>query len=162
MSASLPPASDAPQPASADVGDPTTAGLEAGGGAELPRRDFLRIASAGTGALLAGAALTPAALDAQPQPPRGIRRRFGRASGHVVVVGAGAWGAFTAYHLRQQGVKVTLVDQYGVANSRATSGDETRGIRSSYGDRTVTADLWVRWARRSIERWRLRAIRLNP
>jgi glycine/D-amino acid oxidase-like deaminating enzyme len=154
MSASLPPASDVPQPASADAGDPNAAGLEAGGGAELPRRDFLRIASAGTGALLAGAALTPAALDAQPQPPRGIRRRFGRASGHVVVVGAGAWGAFTAYHLRQQGMKVTLVDQYGIANSRATSGDETRGIRSSYGDRTVTADLWVRWARRSIDRWR--------
>ncbi|MFM9013776.1 MAG: NAD(P)/FAD-dependent oxidoreductase, partial [Gemmatimonadota bacterium] len=72
----------------------------------------------------------------------------------MAVVGAGAWGAFTAYHLRQQGMKVTLVDQYGIANSRATSGDETRGIRSSYGDRTVTADLWVRWARRSIEKWR--------
>ncbi|MFM9013777.1 MAG: hypothetical protein ACKORK_09435, partial [Gemmatimonadota bacterium] len=75
------------------------------GCAELPRRDFLRIAGAGTGALLAGAALTPDALDAQSQPPRGIRRRFGRASGHVAVVGAGAWGAFTAYHLRQQGMK---------------------------------------------------------
>ncbi|MEK0430490.1 MAG: hypothetical protein RL139_294, partial [Gemmatimonadota bacterium] len=107
---------------------------------ELPRRDFLRMAGVGTGALLAGAAtLDPATLAAQDTQARPFRRRFGRASGHVVVVGAGAWGAFTALNLRREGVKVTLVDQYGPANSRSTSGDETRGIRSSYGDRTVSA-----------------------
>ena len=121
---------------------------------ELPRRDFLRMAGVGTGALLAGAALDPATLAAQATQGRPFRRRFGRASGHVVVVGAGAWGAFTALNLRREGVKVTLVDQYGPGNSRSTSGDETRGIRSSYGDRTVSAELWVAWARKSIERWR--------
>ena len=36
----------------------------------------------------------------------------------------------------------------------ATSGDETRGVRSSYGDRATTAELWVTWARESIKRWR--------
>src|SRR5690606_23599608 len=43
--------------------------------------------------------------------------------------------------------------QYGVANSRSTSGDETRGIRSSYGDRAESGPLWTRWARESIQRW---------
>jgi sarcosine oxidase len=55
---------------------------------------------------------------------------------------------------RKAGNRVTLIDQYGAANSRSTSGDETRGIRSSYGDRTVTAELWTAWARRSMQRWR--------
>ena len=122
---------------------------------ELPRRDFLRLAGLGTGALLAGVSVP---LDAQqaatPYPVAPARRGRARASSHVVVVGAGAWGAFIAWHLRRQGNRVTLLDQYGVANSRSTSGDETRGIRSSYGDRTVTPELWVSWARESIKRWR--------
>ena len=72
--------------------------------------------------------------------------------GHVVVIGAGAWGSWTAYHLRERGVRVTHIDQYGAGNSRATSGDESRGVRSSYGDRATVA-LWSQWARASIKRW---------
>jgi sarcosine oxidase len=71
----------------------------------------------------------------------------------VVVVGAGAFGGWTAYYLRQLGASVRLVDAYGPGNSRATSGDETRGVRSSYGDRGVWADLWTRWANEAIGRW---------
>ena len=127
--------------------------------ADLPRRDFLRMAGVGTGAILSGLGATP--LDAQspaqgtrPAPaPRGAAAARARPSSHIIVVGAGAWGAWTAWHLRKAGNRVTLIDQYGAANSRATTGDETRGIRSSYGDRTVNAELWSSWARKSIERW---------
>ncbi len=119
----------------------------------VPRRDFLRIAGLGTGALLAGG--LPSTAAAAPtdhgQPQAGGRAR---PSTHVIVIGAGSWGAFTSLNLRKAGHKVTLIDQYGAANSRATSGDETRGIRSSYGDRTLTPELWTSWARQSIQQWR--------
>ena len=42
----------------------------------------------------------------------------------VVVVGAGVFGVWTAYHLNHLGVKVTLLDAYGPGNSRASSGGE--------------------------------------
>jgi glycine/D-amino acid oxidase-like deaminating enzyme len=52
------------------------------------------------------------------------------------------------------GAKVTMVDAYGPGNSRSTSGDETRGVRSSYGDKTgQLGELWMLWARESIKRW---------
>ena len=117
----------------------------------LPRRHFLRLAGVGAGALLAtGCVSIPAAA-----PARGIAppQRSRNGVGHVVVIGAGAWGGWTAYYLRQRGARVTLVDAYGAGNSRSTSGDETRGIRSSYGDRT-SGELWTPWARSAIQRWR--------
>lgn len=121
----------------------------------VPRRDFLRIAGLGAGALLAGALPATAAAEsvaglAASEPTRGRAR----ASMHVIVIGAGSWGAFASLELRKAGHKVTLIDQYGAANSRATSGDETRGIRSSYGDRTLTPELWTSWARTSLQKWR--------
>ena len=39
----------------------------------------------------------------------------------VVVVGGGAFGAWTALHLREMGHTVTLLDAYGPGNSRATA-----------------------------------------
>jgi sarcosine oxidase len=71
----------------------------------------------------------------------------------VVVIGAGAFGVWTAYYLRRMGAKVTLVDAFGPGNSRATSGDETRGVRTSYGDRPH-GQLWMRWANQAITRWK--------
>jgi glycine/D-amino acid oxidase-like deaminating enzyme len=71
----------------------------------------------------------------------------------VIVVGAGAFGGWTAYYLRQLGTRVRLVDAYGPGNSRATSGDETRGVRSSYGDRGEFGELWTKWANQAIDRW---------
>ncbi len=121
----------------------------------VDRRDFLRLAGLGTGALLVGA--VPATAGAMvTADAAAAARRSGRAlaTSHIVVVGAGAWGAFTAWQLRKAGNRVTLVDQYGAGNSRSTSGDETRGIRSSYGDRALTPELWTAWARKSIQKWR--------
>ena len=110
------------------------------------RREFLQLAGVGTAGMFAQK-FTPAPSVETPKPRAG-------SPAHVVVIGAGAWGGWTAYNLRKAGVKVTLVDQYGPANSRATSADETRGIRSSYGDRTeAIAPLWTKWARTAIARW---------
>ncbi len=129
---------------------PVTTGTDADG---VARRDFLRMAG-GAGVLLAAGCAPPTAF--KTAPARGISRGRGTAnsSTHVVVIGAGAWGGWTAYHLRARGVKVTLIDAYGPGNSKATSGDETRGIRSSYGDRAA-GELWTPWARTAIARWRL-------
>jgi len=38
-------------------------------------------------------------------------------SPEVVVIGAGTFGVWTAYHLVQMGAKVTLLDAYGPGNS---------------------------------------------
>ena len=66
-----------------------------------------------------------------------------------VVVGAGVFGAWTAYHLRRAGHDVTLIDQYGPANARASSGGESRIIRCSYGP----DELYTRMALRSLTLW---------
>ena len=77
----------------------------------------------------------------------------------LLVVGAGAFGAWTAFFAQAGGAgpagrigggrQVTLLDAWGTGNSRSTSGDETRIIRSAHGDDR----LYTRWARRSRELW---------
>jgi glycine/D-amino acid oxidase-like deaminating enzyme len=69
---------------------------------------------------------------------------------HVVIVGAGVFGAWTAHHLLSAGIRVTLVDAHGPANSRASSGDESRIIRCGYGP----DEIYSRWARASLAAWR--------
>jgi len=63
---------------------------------------------------------------------------------HIVVVGAGAFGGWTALYLRRGGARVTLVDAWGPGNARASSGGETRVIRATYGPRAVYTHLAVR------------------
>ncbi len=67
-----------------------------------------------------------------------------------VVVGAGVFGAWTAYYLQRSGARVALLDAYGPANSRASSSGETRVIRAGYGP----DELYTRWAVRSLPLWR--------
>jgi glycine/D-amino acid oxidase-like deaminating enzyme len=67
----------------------------------------------------------------------------------LVVVGAGTMGAWTALRAVRAGRSVTLLDAYGPGNSRASSGDETRIIRSSHGPDTY----YARWSRDSREAW---------
>jgi sarcosine oxidase len=52
---------------------------------------------------------------------------------HIAVVGAGAFGGWTALHLLRRGAQVTLLDAWGPANSRASSAGETRILRGTYG-----------------------------
>jgi glycine/D-amino acid oxidase-like deaminating enzyme len=73
-------------------------------------------------------------------------------SAEIVVVGAGAFGGWTALHLRERGASVTLLDAYGPGNSRASSGGETRQIRAGYEDR----ELYTRWVLRAFEAWKAR------
>ena len=69
---------------------------------------------------------------------------------HIAVVGAGAFGGWTALHLLRMGAKVTLLDAWGPGNSRASSGGESRVIRGIYGrDR-----IYVQWVTRAFELWR--------
>ena len=110
---------------------------------ELDRREFLKIAGVGAGALLTGcAAGGPAVVSGRPS-----------SRANVVVVGAGAFGGWTALNLQRMGARVTLVDMYGPGNSRSTSGDESRGVRTSYGDRPH-GELWMQWAYQAIAKWK--------
>ena len=65
------------------------------------------------------------------------------------MIGAGAFGAWTAHHLAEAGAQVTLVDAYGPGNSRSSSGDESRILRCGYGP----DEIYSRFARRSRELW---------
>ena len=78
-----------------------------------------------------------------------------KAKPHVAVIGAGAFGGWTALHLLERGARVTLLDAWGPGNSRASSGGETRIMRGTYGPEqpyTETAaralKLWQRYERR--------------
>ena len=68
----------------------------------------------------------------------------------VAVVGAGAFGGWTALHLRRGGAEVTLIDAWGPGNSRASSGGETRVIRTVYGPTRA----YVEMAARALTLWR--------
>lgn len=68
----------------------------------------------------------------------------------VAVIGAGVFGAWTAYRLQSAGASVILFDQYGAGNSRASSGGETRIMRRGYGP----DEIYLRSAQRSLLAWR--------
>ena len=64
--------------------------------------------------------------------------------GHIAVIGAGAFGGWTAHHLLKKGYDVTLLDVFGPGNSRASSGGDSRVIRGIYGEDKIYVDLVVR------------------
>jgi len=68
----------------------------------------------------------------------------------VAVIGAGVFGAWTAWHLAKRGKRVALMEAYGPAHSRASSGGETRIIRMGYG----ADELYTRWSQQSLEQWK--------
>src|SRR5215467_14529767 len=51
----------------------------------------------------------------------------------IAVIGAGAFGGWSALYLLRRGAQVTLIDAWGPGNSRSSSGDETRIMRCTYG-----------------------------
>jgi sarcosine oxidase len=73
----------------------------------------------------------------------------GKNGEHVVVVGAGVFGSWTAHHLQNAGHKVTLVDAWGAAHSRASSGGESRLTRAGYGKDAI----YTRFASDSLPQW---------
>src|SRR5437870_6158018 len=82
----------------------------------------------------------------------------------ATVVGAGAFGGWTALFLLRAGARVTLVDAWGPGNSRASSGDETRVIRASYGPNSVYTEMVATaiplW-KENERRWNIRLLHQN-
>jgi len=127
----------------------------------INRRRFLEAAGAGVGTLataswnasLSGARRRdPSSAGSASLAGEGAQTAPANSSAEVVVVGAGAFGGWTALYLREMGASVTLIDEYGPGNSRATSGGESRQIRAGYGDR----EIYTRWVLQAFERWKAR------
>lgn len=70
-------------------------------------------------------------------------------SERVVVVGAGGFGGWTAWHLLRAGAEVVLVDAWGPGNSRSSSGGDTRVMRAIYGPDRI----YVEMVRGALELW---------
>ncbi len=82
-------------------------------------------------------------------------RTHSRSKPHIAVVGAGAFGGWTALHLLNNGAQVTLLDAWGPGNSRSSSGGETRIMRCTYGPKQPYTELaahalrlWQKYERR--------------
>jgi len=80
----------------------------------------------------------------------GARGAAAQARAQVVVVGAGVFGAWTARRLQEAGRRVLLVDAWGPAHARASSGGESRMTRAAYGD----AEIYTRMSLESLPAWR--------
>jgi monomeric sarcosine oxidase len=68
----------------------------------------------------------------------------------IVVIGSGVFGAWIAWHLAKRKQRVLLVEAYGPAHTRASSGGESRIIRMSYG----TDEIYTRWSKNSLVQWK--------
>jgi glycine/D-amino acid oxidase-like deaminating enzyme len=68
---------------------------------------------------------------------------------HIAVIGAGAFGGWTALLLRKRRARVTLIDAWGPGNSRSSSGGETRVMRGTYGPDQPYTEL----AARALQLW---------
>jgi monomeric sarcosine oxidase len=73
------------------------------------------------------------------------------------VIGAGAFGGWTALSLLRKGARATLIDAWGPGNARASSGGETRIIRATYGPKRQ----YVQMAARALELWKENERRWN-
>jgi glycine/D-amino acid oxidase-like deaminating enzyme len=67
----------------------------------------------------------------------------------TIVVGAGVFGACTARALQRAGRRVLLLDAWGPAHARASSGGESRMTRGSYG----SDEVYTRMAWDSLAEW---------
>src|SRR3984893_2869042 len=76
---------------------------------------------------------------------------------HIAVIGAGAFGGWTALHLLERGPRVTLLDAWGPGNSRASSGGETRVMRGTYGPNQP----YTKMAARATQLWKENEKRWN-
>ena len=82
--------------------------------------------------------------------PAVLRAASPGSAARVAVIGAGVFGAWTAEHLRRSGHHVTLIDMAGPANSRASSGGESRMTRGGYGK----DEIYTRMSFASLPEWK--------
>src|ERR1700730_16368668 len=80
----------------------------------------------------------------------GARSMNDRKTFDVAVIGAGVFGAWTAYFLQRFGATVALLDSYGPAHARASSGGESRIIRMGYGH----DEIYTRWSMHALPLWK--------
>ncbi len=109
---------------------------------KINRRQVIKY-SLGGAALTALAELVPETAVSKTSDKRNLK------TGKIVVVGAGAFGGWTALHLLRKGYDVTLIDQFGPGNNQSSSGGETRLIRAFY-DKQIYFDLTCR----AVELWK--------
>ena len=67
----------------------------------------------------------------------------------IAIIGAGAFGSWTAWWLRRAGRSVILLDAWGPGHNRSSSGGESRIIRMGYG----ADEIYTRMAMRSLAQW---------
>ena len=118
----------------------------------MRRRSFIKRAGAAAGAAALGG-LTPELSRGETGDPdaEGVSAPavIDRQAPDVAVIGAGAFGAWTALYLRERGASVALIDAYGAGNYRSTSAGDSRQIRAGYGSREV----YTEWALEAFRRW---------
>src|SRR5580693_7545455 len=66
------------------------------------------------------------------------------------VVGAGAFGSWSALRLRESGRSVALLEAFGPGNPKSSSGAASRVIRMGYG----ADEIYSRWSMRSLAAWK--------
>ncbi|MFQ5648930.1 MAG: FAD-dependent oxidoreductase [bacterium] len=120
---------------------------------KISRRSFLKSGAALTsvGVFETGVILERLAAAPLVEPERRANQP------HVAVVGAGAFGGWTALYLLRLGARVTLLDAWGAGNSRSSSGGETRVIRAIYGP----DEIYVKLVARAVQLWRENEKRWN-
>jgi sarcosine oxidase len=101
-----------------------------------------------TGMAAAAGATTVKSLAAERGEQGGPSVQSGRRD--VIVIGAGVFGVWTAWHLLKLGRKVLLLDAWGPAHARASSGGESRMTRTVYG----RDEIYTRFAWESLDEWR--------
>jgi glycine/D-amino acid oxidase-like deaminating enzyme len=107
----------------------------------ITRRKWLLALGSGAGAaLVTRVGFAHAAGEAKP-----LNERW-----DTVVIGAGVFGAWTAWNLSRRHQRVLLIDAWGPGNARASSGGESRMTRTAYGPDEV----YTRMAFESLSEWR--------
>ncbi len=104
-------------------------------------------------ALLTGLAALPVAATAAAAERKSKKRKPAKPKVQhvdVAIIGAGVFGAWTAWHLLRAGKTVRLFDAYGAGHARASSGGESRVIRMGYGADTIYSEM----ARESLPYWK--------
>ena len=128
--------------------------------ASFSRRWLLKVfAAIGGSSTLSGwfPFLNSSSLNMLKQGDDGISRTKAGTKTHIAVIGAGAFGGWTALYLLRHGARVTLVDAWGPGNSRASSGGETRVIRGTYGPNQP----YTKMAARATQLWKENQQRWN-
>ncbi len=122
----------------------------------MNRRSFIKAAgtSAGTLAIGSGVDLNAGTGNRDSAASQTTQSAGSAITADVAVIGAGVMGQWTALNLREMGLSVVLIDQYGPGNSKSSSPGEVRGMRLTYGDNEHE----MLWARDSCEQWKMREI----